>query len=256
MIKSAAVVMAITALSLIYNPLYVVAAETPQQHRSSFYKAQHGDTVAAKAIASMANKTAYDTRNSSAHGAKSAVLPVSAYSDTTSSEADSSIVEAEPSAYTFQMDVDDDSKLTEIIDSLMKHGTIAGIILSIIGTLFLLAICALPFLVVILPVIYLIKRSNNKTRLAEKMIENGTPLPHAEGFSSPTDEALMKMGIRQTAIGVGLCLMGFIMDISVLAAIGALVMAIGIGKIISARVGKKRRDKDKDDSADNIIELK
>lgn len=224
------IIMALTLVTTMPNALSISsqanAAEAQQSHRSQYSKRHKADTVA---------------QASPAH-------PIDAFSDTTSSassaaDSTSYVASAMPNGG-IDYDTpfyDNDSDFENFIGAFMSHGTIAGIFMALIGALMVICICLLPLLAIILPIIYLIKRNNNKTRLAEKMIENGVPLNTETESVAPTVTDGMQSGIHLTAVGVGLFFMGAIMNINVIMAIGVLVAAIGGGKIVSAKVSARNK---------------
>jgi len=202
-----------------------MAAESAQSHRSQYTK-QH---KAGKAAA-----------NNDVHA-------IDAFSDTTSAASNAQDSASTSAANASSIDsyidspfYDNDSDFEKFIGAFMSYGTVAGILIAIIGSLFVICLCLLPFLVIILPIVYLIKKNNSKMRLAEKMIENGVPLTDENSPFKTTNEGGMQYGIRQAAIGVGLIIMGWILDMEILMAVAFLVLALGVGKIISAKVAGKR----------------
>lgn len=208
------------------------ASESSQYHRSKYSMQQKSDSLS---TSNRANA-------------------IDVFSDTTSNADTVSTAASQIDDDWNPLDDTETESFDKIISALMAHGAFVGVILAIFGMLFALALCALPFLAIILPIVYLIKRSNNKTRITEKMIEQGVSMPMAEENFSPSNEALMQKGIQQTAIGVGLMILFVFMDIQLGIGIGGLVAAIGVGKIISAKVSKRKQSKtenDADDVADN-----
>lgn len=236
------IIMALTLATTMPNSLsfsaQANAAEATQSHRSQYSKHHKADTAAA---------------TSKAH-------PIDAFSDTTSAPS-SAADTASYAASAMQgggIDYDspfydNDSDFEHFISALMSYGPVAGVLMALIGALFVICICLLPFLAIILPIIYLIKRNNNKTRLAEKMIENGVPLTQENAPITITEVDGIQRGIRQSAIGVGLFLMGVILSINVLMAIGVLVLAIGVGKVISAKYAAKHKQSD-EQAAEDVTE--
>lgn len=204
------------------------ASQSSQYHRSKYTTQQQTDS-----------STTSNTANA-----------IDLFSDTTSN-ADTSSVAVSPMGVNVGTPINDSvDNFDRFMTALMAHGVVVGVIFGIIGIVFALVLCALPFLVIILPIVYLIKRSNNKTRITEKMIEQGAPLPDLGRDYTIGGEALMQRGIRQSAIGVGLMILFAFMDADVLIGVGGLVTAIGVGKIISARVTMRRTTNTSDSTPD------
>lgn len=229
------IIMALTLATAMPNCLsfnsQANAAEAQQSHRSQYSKHHKADSVA---------------KASTTHA-------IDAFSDTTSTatsaEDSDSLSAANTHTVNIDMDspfFDNDSDFEHFMNGLMAYGTVAGVIMAVIGALFVFCLCLLPFLAIILPIVYLIKRNNNKTRLAEKMVENGVPLTAETAPTEPVGDAGMQSGIRQAAIGVGVFFMGAILNFNLVMAIGVLVLAIGVGKIISAKVANKKKEEEEE----------
>lgn len=166
---------------------------------------------------------------------------IEAFSDTTSAVVPSQSSNSGTQTYT--VDYDDD------IDN-MFNGTpldmwaktigfgIGGIILAMFVLLLIFLLCISPFIILALIIRMLIKRHNDNVGLAEKAVEQGQPLPET---NVEIDTQYREKGVKNMSIGIGLLLMGMIMDVSVLTATGALVACYGLGYVY---ISRKKGDND------------
>ena len=99
----------------------------------------------------------------------------------------------------------------------------------IFGLLFVFA----PLIIVFLVIRYLIRRHNDRMKLAEMAMEKGINVPESDRpIDKQSDEYLVKRGLRNAFLGAGLCAMFAWWDADFLAGIGALVFFYGIGQTI------------------------
>lgn len=100
-------------------------------------------------------------------------------------------------------------------------------VLLITSLVFLFA----PFIVIFFIFRYLYRRHNDKMKLMEKAIENGVNIPESSmPLDKQNNEYLVKHGLKNAFLGIGLCVMFLIMGSSSLAGIGALLFFYGLGK--------------------------
>lgn len=173
---------------------------------------------------------------------------IEAYSDTTSLDS-----AADDKAYASD---DDDDNITDNLYSPKNYdspfdyfGTIfgkAGLVLVIlffvvIGLAFLFA----PFLIIYLIIRYLNRRHQDRIRLAEMAMEHGQQIPEAQPVvNQMSDDYLVKRGIRNAFLGLGLTVMFCFWGFDFLAGIGALVGFYGVGQIVIGYLPSlKKRDK-------------
>ena len=116
-------------------------------------------------------------------------------------------------------------------------GTMLATVTIILVFLFLLA----PFIILALVIRYLIKRHNDKVKLAEKAMETGRPVPESlMSADKQSDEYMWKRGVRHIAVGLGLMIMFWFWGATPLAGIGALVACAGAGQVFIARSSESR----------------
>ena len=99
----------------------------------------------------------------------------------------------------------------------------------IFGLLFVLA----PLIVCILLIRYLVRRHNDRIKLAEMAMEKGINVPENDRpIDKQSDEYLVKRGLRNVFLGAGLCAMFSWWNVDFLAGIGALIVFYGLGQTL------------------------
>ena len=119
----------------------------------------------------------------------------------------------------------------DFIGSVFGGGALAVMIIFciIFGLLFVFA----PLIIVFLVIRYLIRRHNDRMKLAEMAMEKGINVPESDRpIDKQSDEYLVKRGLRNAFLGAGLCAMFAWWDADFLAGIGALVFFYGIGQTV------------------------
>lgn len=156
-----------------------------------------------------------------------------AYSDTTSTDSanyddyDENDYKSVHSRYS--LDNYDDP--FDFIGSVFGGGALAVMIIFciIFGLLFVFA----PLIIVFLVIRYLIRRHNDRMKLAEMAMEKGINVPESDRpIDKQSDEYLVKRGLRNAFLGAGLCAMFAWWDADFLAGIGALVFFYGLGQTL------------------------
>lgn len=140
-------------------------------------------------------------------------------------------------------DDDDDDKAYS--DYSMRHssdpldylGNVFGkgglVVIVVLCILFGLTIILAPFILAFFLIRYCIRRHNDRVRLAEKAMESGQPIPEGvRGFEVQSDEYLVKRGLRNAFLGIGIWVMFAIWGADFLAGIGALVCFYGVGQAV------------------------
>ena len=99
----------------------------------------------------------------------------------------------------------------------------------IFGLLFVLA----PLIIFVLLIRYLVRRHNDRMKLAEMAMEKGINVPECDRpIDKQSDEYLVKRGLRNAFLGAGLCAMFSWWDVDFLAGIGALIIFYGSGQTL------------------------
>lgn len=101
----------------------------------------------------------------------------------------------------------------------------------LLGLLFILA----PFIIAILLIRYLVRRHNDRVKLAEMAMDKGQNIPEsARPIDRQSSGYLIKRGVRNVFIGMGLCVMFLIWESTYLAGIGAFLAFYGLGQVVIA----------------------
>jgi len=162
---------------------------------------------------------------------KSAQDAVEAYSDTTS---------VDSSDYAEQTDEDQPNSIysPKNYDSPFDYfGTIFGkaglvvicILCLLIGLLFVFA----PFIILFLILRYMYRRHQDRIKLAEMAMERGQQIPESPKFVyAQSDSYLLKRGIRNTFLALGLGAMFCFWGWSFMVGICALVFFYGLGQMV------------------------
>lgn len=212
---------------------------------------------------------------------------IEAFSDTTSAVADVDTTSTN-ATYTYDMDEDDWEESVrnipfKLLSQIFSFG-IWGIVVFLLILVFAFAIMLLPLVLLALIVRWFIKRHNEdvaRNANAQPFFNNMTATPTANPtdntaedytaestdgtannptaipHSQPTAALAPKVpapidywakGVKKTSIGVGLIIMGMIIETSALAGIGFLVACYGIGQIVISRKQSKNNNTNNDEN--------
>ncbi len=117
----------------------------------------------------------------------------------------------------------------DFLGSVFGKGTLVVVMILciIFGLLFVFA----PLIIIYLVVRYLMRRHNDRIKLAEMAMEKGINVPESDRpIDKQSNEYLVKRGLRNAFLGVGLCVMFAFWSADFLAGIGALVGFYGLGQ--------------------------
>ena len=156
-----------------------------------------------------------------------------AYSDTAC--ADTAINDAcdydDTRAYHSKYSLENYDDPFDFIGSVFGSGMLGVVVIFcvIFGLLFILA----PLIVFILLIRYLVRRHNDRMKLAEMAMEKGINVPESDRpIDKQSDEYLVKRGLRNVFLGAGLCAMFSWWSVDFLAGIGALIGFYGLGQTL------------------------
>ena len=159
--------------------------------------------------------------------------PLEAYSDTAC--ADTAINDAcdydDTRAYHSKYSLENYDDPFDFIGSVFGSGMLGVVVIFcvIFGLLFILA----PLIVFILLIRYLLRRHNDRIKLAEMAMEKGINVPESDRpIDKQSDEYLVKRGLRNVFLGAGLCAMFSWWSVDFLAGIGALIGFYGLGQTL------------------------
>lgn len=129
-----------------------------------------------------------------------------------------------------------------------------GIMLALLILLVILLVFLSPLIVVYL--IYRLLKSlhNDKVRLTEKAIASGRPMAKSTSSTvmGSADQDLWNKGVKNVALGLGLIMLFGFWGAYALCGIGALIMCLGIGKMVIARTSVKVETTEPSDSVADI----
>lgn len=136
-------------------------------------------------------------------------------------------------------------------------GILLTILLLGVGLLFLF----MPLIIVLLIMRYMVRRHNDRVRLAEKAMEQGQPISEGEmPLNKKSPDYLWRRGVRNVSIGAGLALFFWFLGADPLVGIGLLVACLGLGQMFMVRYNynskfgcKKEEPNDDFDNIDSDI---
>lgn len=182
---------------------------------------------------------------------------IEAYSDTSST--------AQPldtAAYSTTTDADDvndsnrfdPSRFSDPFSWFAFLGTsgFVGILITVLLIGVVLLFLFMPLIIVLLIIRYLVRRHNDRVRLAEKAMEQGQPIGESEmPLNKKSPDYLWRRGVRNVSIGAGLALFFWFLGADSLVGIGLLVACLGVGQMFMVRYNydskfKRKEEEQKD----------
>ena len=186
-----------------------------------------------------------------------------AYSDTTSTAfgnvADTDVADDNDTAgYTYTMssnplNMDHFDNPFAFFVALFGAG-FGGIVLALFILLIILLVFLSPLIVVYIIYRFLKRLYSDKVRLAEKAIASGSPMAKSASTTvmGSADQELWSKGVKNVALGLGLIMLFGFWGAQALCGIGALIMCLGIGKMVIARTSIKVEATEPSDSVADI----
>ena len=114
------------------------------------------------------------------------------------------------------------------------------IALMVIGSIIAVA---LPIILLIVLIRYLVKKQDTKAQLEQMRIKQAMEQPvNRQEYWAHEDEIAWRKGIQMVALGAGLACFFFILGAGPLSGIGLLVLCIGLGKLYIGKRAKKNRE--------------
>ena len=131
---------------------------------------------------------------------------------------------------------------------------IGGIVLALFILLIILLVFLSPLIVVYIIYRFLKRLYSDKVRLAEKAIASGSPMAKSASTTvmGSADQELWSKGVKNVALGLGLIILFAFWGAQALCGIGALIMCLGIGKMVIARTSIKVEATEPSDSVADI----
>ena len=187
---------------------------------------------------------------------------IEAYSDTSSTAE-----QLDTAAYSTTADADDvndsnrfdPSRFSDPFSWFAFLGTsgFVGIVITILLIGVVLLFLFMPLIIVLLIIRYLVRRHNDRVRLAEKAMEQGQPISEGEmPLNKKSPDYLWRRGVRNVSIGAGLALFFWFLGADSLVGIGLLVACLGVGQMFMVRYNYdskfKRKEEEQKDNYDNF----
>ena len=102
---------------------------------------------------------------------------------------------------------------------------------------------ALPIILLIVLIRYLVKKQDTKAQLEQMRIKQAMEQPvNRQEYWAHEDEIAWRKGVQLVALGAGLTCFFFILGAGPLSGIGLLVLCIGLGKLYIGKRAKKNRE--------------
>ena len=112
--------------------------------------------------------------------------------------------------------------------------------LMVIGSIIAVA---LPIILLIVLIRYLVKKQDTKAQLEQMRIKQAMEQPvNRQEYWAHEDEIAWRKGVQLVALGAGLACFFFILGAGPLSGIGLLVLCIGLGKLYIGKRAKKNRE--------------
>lgn len=187
---------------------------------------------------------------------------IEAYSDTSST-----VQSIDTTAYDATADADDindsnrfdPSRFSDPFSWFAFLGTsgFVGILITVLLIGVVLLFLFMPLIIVLLIIRYLVRRHNDRVRLAEKAMEQGQPISEGEmPLNKKSPDYLWRRGVRNVSIGAGLALFFWFLGADSLVGIGLLVACLGVGQMFMVRYNYdskfKRKEEEQKDNYDNF----
>lgn len=199
---------------------------------------------------------------------------IEAFSDTTSAVADVDTTSTN-ATYTYDMDDDDWEESVrnipfKLLAQIFSFG-IWGIVIFFLILAIVIVIMLLPLILLALIVRWFIKRHNDdvarnanaqpfinnmtanpadnaSAESAGDATNNPTAIPHSQPTAAPAPIDYWAKGVKKISIGIGLVIMGKLIEASALVGIGFLVACYGIGQIVISRKQSKNNNTNNDEN--------
>lgn len=121
-----------------------------------------------------------------------------------------------------------------------------GVLLTIFVMVLIFLFFAMPFILLIVIVRYLVRRHNDRVRLAEMAMKQGRPLDEIKmGMNRKSRSYMWRRGVRNLSLGVGLVLFFWCLGAEPFVGIGGLVACMGAGQMFMARNRYDAKPEDK-----------
>lgn len=121
-----------------------------------------------------------------------------------------------------------------------------GVLLTIFVMVLIFLFFAMPFILLIVIVRYLVRRHNDRVRLAEMAMKQGRPLDEIKmGMNRKSRSYMWRRGVRNLSLGIGLVFFFWCLGAEPFVGIGGLVACMGAGQMFMARNRYDAKPEDK-----------
>lgn len=145
----------------------------------------------------------------------------------------------------FDHDEDDFNDLRAIekgFNVFRRNGVGGGIVLALMIICSIIAV-ALPIILLIVLIRYLVKKQDTKAQLEQMRIKQAMEQPvNRQEYWAHEDEIAWRKGVQLVALGAGLACFFFILGAGPLSGIGLLILCMGLGKLYIGKRAKKNRE--------------
>ena len=123
-----------------------------------------------------------------------------------------------------------------------RNGVGGGIVLALMIICSIIAV-ALPIILLIVLIRYLVKKQDTKAQLEQMRIKQAMEQPvNRQEYWAHEDEIAWRKGVQLVALGAGLACFFFILGAGPLSGIGLLILCMGLGKLYIGKRAKKNRE--------------
>ncbi|WP_282749225.1 DUF6249 domain-containing protein [Hoylesella nanceiensis] len=139
-------------------------------------------------------------------------------------------------------DINDSRAIQKELNTFHSYGVWGFVLIALIVIGSIIAV-ALPIILLIVLIRYLVKKQDTKAQLEQMRIKQAMEQPvNRQEYWAHEDEIAWRKGVQLVALGAGLACFFFILGAGPLSGIGLLVLCIGLGKLYIGKRAKKNRE--------------
>ena len=139
-------------------------------------------------------------------------------------------------------DINDSRAIQKELNTFHSYGVWGFLLIALMVIGSIIAV-ALPIILLIVLIRYLVKKQDTKAQLEQMRIKQAMEQPmNRQEYWAHEDEVAWRKGVQLVALGAGLACFFFILGAGPLSGIGLLVLCIGLGKLYIGKRAKKNRE--------------
>ncbi|WP_455050712.1 DUF6249 domain-containing protein [Hoylesella nanceiensis] len=139
-------------------------------------------------------------------------------------------------------DINDSRAIQKQLNTFHSYGVWGFVLVALMVIGSIIAV-ALPIILLIVLIRYLVKKQDTKAQLEQMRIKQAMEQPvNRQEYWAHEDEIAWRKGVQLVALGAGLACFFFILGAGPLSGIGLLVLCIGLGKLYIGKRAKKNRE--------------